>query len=91
MKEREAISVSGWGILVLDIAIFALATRAFITAFTGSTVDEGLILAGSALTIVGAVIASGFTQIEPNIARVIIFIGRYAGRSIGRGSSGPFR
>ena len=79
MKEREALSVPGWGILVLDIAIFALAARAFVTGFTGSTVSEGLIVAGSALTIVGAVIASGFTQVEPNVARVIIFIGRYAG------------
>jgi N-acyl-D-aspartate/D-glutamate deacylase len=77
VKEREAVSVSGWGILVLDIAIFALATRTFIMAFTGSTVDEVLIVAGSVLTIVGVVIASGFTQIEPNIARVIIFLGRY--------------
>ena len=79
MKEREALSVSGWGILVLDIAIFALAARAFISAFTASTVSEWLIVVGSALTIVGVVIASGFTQIEPNIARVVIFLGRYAG------------
>jgi regulator of protease activity HflC (stomatin/prohibitin superfamily) len=79
VKEREALSVPGWGILVLDIAIFALAARAFISAFGGSTVSEGLIVAGAALTIVGAVIASGFTQIQPNVARVVIFIGRYAG------------
>ena len=84
VKERRALSVSGWGILVLDIAIFALAAfafaaRAFISAFTESSVNEWLIVAGSALTVAGVVIASGFTQIEPNIARVVIFLGRYAG------------
>ena len=79
MKERAALAVSGWGILVLDIAIFALAARAFVTAFTGDTISEWAIVAGVLLTFAGGIIASGFTQLEPNIARVIIFIGRYAG------------
>ena len=79
MKERAALAVSGWGILVLDIAIFALAARAFVTAFTGETISEWAIVAGVLLTFAGGIIASGFTQLEPNIARVIIFIGRYAG------------
>jgi regulator of protease activity HflC (stomatin/prohibitin superfamily) len=79
VKERAALAVSGWGILVLDIAIFALAARAFVTAFTGETISEWPIVAGVLLTFAGGIIASGFTQLEPNIARVIIFIGRYAG------------
>jgi SPFH domain/Band 7 family protein len=79
VKERAALAVSGWGILVLDIAIFALAARAFVTAFTGETISEWAIVAGVLLTFAGGIIASGFTQLEPNIARVIIFIGRYAG------------
>ena len=79
MKERAALAVSGWGILVLDIAIFALAARAFVTAFSGETISEWAIVAGTLLTLAGGIIASGFTQLEPNIARVIIFIGRYAG------------
>ena len=79
MKERAALAVSGWGILVLDIAIFALAARAFVTGFIGETVSEWAIVAGVLLTLAGGIIASGFTQLEPNIARVIIFIGRYAG------------
>jgi regulator of protease activity HflC (stomatin/prohibitin superfamily) len=79
VKERAALAISGWGILVLDIAIFALAARAFVTAFTGETISEWAIVAGVLLTFAGGIIASGFTQLEPNIARVIIFIGRYAG------------
>jgi regulator of protease activity HflC (stomatin/prohibitin superfamily) len=79
VKERAALAVSGWGILVLDIAIFALAARAFVTAFTGETISDWAIVAGVLLTLAGGIIASGFTQLEPNIARVIIFIGRYAG------------
>jgi regulator of protease activity HflC (stomatin/prohibitin superfamily) len=79
VKERSALAVSGWGILALDIAIFALAARAFVSAFTGETISEWLIVAGVVLTLVGGIVASGFTQLEPNVARVIIIIGRYVG------------
>jgi regulator of protease activity HflC (stomatin/prohibitin superfamily) len=79
VKERGALSVSGWPILIIDIAIFALAAWAFVAAFTGSTTSALLIVLGTVLILAGGVIASGFTQVEPNIARVIIFIGRYAG------------
>jgi regulator of protease activity HflC (stomatin/prohibitin superfamily) len=79
VKERAALSISGWGILAFDIALFSLAARAFVQAFTGPTISEPLIVIGVILALVAGIVASGFTQVEPNIARVIIFIGRYAG------------
>ncbi len=79
MKERAALSISGWPMLVLDVAIFIAAGLAFVAAFTGETISEWLIVAGTLLTLLGGIVASGFTQLEPNVARVIIFIGRYAG------------
>jgi regulator of protease activity HflC (stomatin/prohibitin superfamily) len=79
VKERAALSISGWVILAVDIAIFVVAAFAFVGAFTGPQVNEALIVVGVLLTLVGGVVASGFTEVQPNIARVIIFIGRYAG------------
>jgi regulator of protease activity HflC (stomatin/prohibitin superfamily) len=79
VKERAALSLSGWGVLVLDVAVFALATRAFVEAFTADPIAEMGIVIGTLLILLGALLASGFTQLEPNVARVIIFIGRYVG------------
>ena len=79
MKERPALSVSGWPILAVDIALFVAAAFAFVGAFTSSPENPLLIVGGVILTLAGGVVASGFTEVQPNIARVIIFIGRYAG------------
>jgi hypothetical protein len=79
VKEREALSISGWPILAVDIALFVLAAWAFVVALTASSVNETLIVIGVVLTLVAGVVASGFTEVQPNIARVIIFVGRYAG------------
>ena len=38
-----------------------------------------MIVGGILLLLVAGVVASGFTVVEPNIARVVIFLGRYAG------------
>jgi regulator of protease activity HflC (stomatin/prohibitin superfamily) len=79
VKEREALSISGWPILVVNIGLFAAAAWAFVVAFTGTSINEALIVIGVVLTLAGGVVASGFTEVQPNIARVIIFVGRYAG------------
>jgi regulator of protease activity HflC (stomatin/prohibitin superfamily) len=79
MKERAALSVSGWVMLVVDVAIFLLAALAFVGAFMEVSLFGPLIVAGILLALLGGIVASGFTEIQPNIARVIIFVGRYAG------------
>jgi regulator of protease activity HflC (stomatin/prohibitin superfamily) len=79
VKERAALSISGWPILAIDVALFILAALAFVAGITGPSASGPLILAGVLLTLAGGVIASGFTEVQPKIGRVIIFIGRYAG------------
>ena len=79
MKERAALSISGWPILAIDVGLFILAALALVAGITGSNASGPLIVAGVLLILAGGVVASGFTEVQPNIARVIIFIGRYAG------------
>ncbi|HEY6607664.1 MAG TPA: SPFH domain-containing protein [Candidatus Limnocylindria bacterium] len=79
MKERAALSLSGWPMLLVNIALFVAAGWAIVVGIIGDEVSIPLIVAGTALLLVGGVVASGFTIVEPNVGRVAIFLGRYAG------------
>ncbi len=79
VKEREALSIAGWPMLVVDIALFVAAGWAVVVGIIGDEVSIPLIVGGIGLLLVAGVVASGFTVVEPNIARVVIFLGRYAG------------
>ncbi|HEY8170143.1 MAG TPA: SPFH domain-containing protein [Candidatus Limnocylindria bacterium] len=79
MKERAALSLPGWPMLIVDIALFVAAGWAIVVGIIGDEVSVPLILAGTGLAIVAGVVASGFTVVEPNVGRVAIFLGRYAG------------
>jgi regulator of protease activity HflC (stomatin/prohibitin superfamily) len=79
VKEREALSISGWPMLVIDIALFVAAGWAIFVGIFGDELSWTLIVAGILIIFVAGIVASGFTVIEPNVARVIIFLGRYAG------------
>ncbi len=79
MKERQALSLSGWPMLVVDVALFVAAGWAIVVGIFGTSVSVPLIVGGTLLIFVAGVAASGFTVVEPNIARVVIFLGRYAG------------
>jgi regulator of protease activity HflC (stomatin/prohibitin superfamily) len=79
VKEREALSISGWPMLVINIALFGAAAWAFVAAFIGDEISIPLIVGGTLITLLAGVVATGFTTVEPNEARVLIFLGRYAG------------
>ena len=79
MTEREAISANGWLILALDIAIFLVGGLALALGIAGSPESPPLIIAGVLLVAAGGIVASGFTEVQPNIARVVVFVGRYLG------------
>ena len=79
MTEREAVSASGWLILALDIAIFLVGGLALAVGITGSPESPPLIVAGVLLVAAGGIVASGFTEVQPNVARVVVFVGRYLG------------
>jgi regulator of protease activity HflC (stomatin/prohibitin superfamily) len=79
MKEREALSVSGWGVLLGVIALVLVSARAIGGGVLGDEISIPLIVTGTLVLLLAVIVASGFTIVEPNIARVAIFLGRYAG------------
>jgi regulator of protease activity HflC (stomatin/prohibitin superfamily) len=79
VKERGALSISGWPMLVIDVALFLAAGWAFVAAFIGDEISIPLIVGGVVVILVAGIVATGFTTVEPNASRVIIFLGRYAG------------
>lgn len=79
MKEREALTISGWPMLVVDAALFIAGGSAIAFGIIGPPASPPLIVAGAFLVAAGGIVASGFAVVQPNIARVAIFLGRYAG------------
>lgn len=79
MKEREALTISGWPMLVVDAALFIVGGLAIAFGIIGPAESPPLIVAGALLVVAGGIVASGFAVVQPNIGRVAIFLGRYAG------------
>jgi regulator of protease activity HflC (stomatin/prohibitin superfamily) len=79
MTERAALSLPGWGVLIGNVALFLVAIRAVIGGAIGDEISIPLIVGGCLLIAVVGIVGSGFTVVEPKIARVVIFLGRYAG------------
>ena len=79
MKEREALTISGWPMLVVDAALFIAGGLAIAVGIGGPEESPPLIVAGALLVVAGGIVASGFTVVQPKIGRVAIFLGRYAG------------
>jgi regulator of protease activity HflC (stomatin/prohibitin superfamily) len=77
MQERKALTLNGWAMLVIDVALFLaggwLIWR-FIEEEQTSTLSAGVIV-----LVVAGVLASGFIVNPPNISRVVTFFGRYIG------------
>jgi hypothetical protein len=80
VKERAALSVSGWPVLVLDTALFIGAGWLIVVATSNDPdISWPLLVAGIVGILVAGLAASGFAQLQPNIGRVVIFLGRYLG------------
>lgn len=92
MKEREAISSSGWlaillGLTALGAAIWVVAQIKYHPAEPGQWV-----LGGIALAMAGVIVLRGNFVVGPNEARVLTFFGKYAGtvRTQGLRWANPF-
>jgi regulator of protease activity HflC (stomatin/prohibitin superfamily) len=87
--ERAARTVNGWAMLVVDIALYAGATAAYILAFTEATADAAgetepvwqLLVTGSVVLFVAILGSIGFFALQPNEARVLVLGGNYKGTS----------
>ncbi len=77
MKEKPALSLSAWPMLVVVLAVFWAGAW-----MVDQAVDRGSVLMGFLGPVVialGALLTTGFTIIGPNLSRVVTFFGRYLG------------
>jgi regulator of protease activity HflC (stomatin/prohibitin superfamily) len=99
-QEREARVMSGWPMLVVTIALYALCPVLIYLAFangtssaSGSAVPEWwLFVAGLVALGVAILLSPGFFTIQPNEARVLILFGSYHGtcKQVGFRWGNPF-
>lgn len=77
MKEQKAIKVNGFLGLLAAVALIGFGVYLIIT---GVQLDAlGRIISGIVLLVVGVLAASGFSIVQPNEAKVVIFFGSYLG------------
>jgi SPFH domain / Band 7 family len=79
MKERDAISSSGWLALVLGLGVLAAGAYVFVEIKQHQDHPGPWALGGMALFALGIVILRGNFVVGPNEARVLTFFGTYAG------------
>ncbi len=84
--EKEVKAKSGWLMLVVVIAIFAIAVALFILAAVwggnesrGGGAVAALVIVGIVLVTVGSILSFGFFALEPNETRVLVLFGQYKG------------
>ena len=99
-RERETRIMSGWAMLAVTIALYAVSPVLFYYAFVYGHVDDGgsviphwWLFAGACAALGVAILLSpGFFTIQPNEARVLILFGAYHGtcKQVGFRWGNPF-
>jgi regulator of protease activity HflC (stomatin/prohibitin superfamily) len=79
MKERDAISFSGWFALLIGLGSLAAAVVMFSLIKQNQTAPAPYIGGGIGFALFGIIMLSGCMVIGPNDARVMTFFGRYTG------------
>ncbi len=79
MKERDAVSMSGWLALLLGLASLAGAVLPLTMLPQHQHEPTMFILAAIGLFLLGVILLAGCLVIGPNEARVLTFFGRYTG------------
>jgi regulator of protease activity HflC (stomatin/prohibitin superfamily) len=79
MKEREAISSSGWLAILLGLGALAAGVYMFVRIRNHLTDPLPYAAGGAGLFLLGAIILRGNFVVGPNEARVLTFFGKYAG------------
>lgn len=81
ISERAPLSVSGYLFLIFPAAVLICLTLALLNG-----VDlEDLLSFGLPLLVIASLLSSGFYIVQPNTARVLTFLGRYAGTDANQG------
>ena len=79
MKEREAVSFSGWLALLFGLGALAAAVGSFVMIKLHPYEPGMYVGAGIGLLLFGIILLSGLMVIGPNDARVMTFFGKYTG------------
>jgi hypothetical protein len=78
-NERKLPTLPGFAGVAAVLVVLAVAVVLFVAAFSGPAPSGWLLLAAVLVTLVGAVAVNGFVIVQPNQAKVAIFLGRYVG------------
>ena len=79
-REQRVSAVSGWLLLLVNLALFVAAIWLFVAGIRDVRTDGVLpVLGAVALFIVGLVTAGGFFTLQPNEAAVLVLFGSYKG------------
>ncbi len=80
IRESKAWYVSGFPVLVAEIALHVLIIWLFVSAVREQDFAwPGRFWYSIILLVVGSLLWSGFFVVQPNTARVVVFLGRYVG------------
>jgi hypothetical protein len=78
-RERKLPTLPGFVAVAGVLVVLAVAVLLFGAAFSGPEPSGGLVTAAVLATLVGVVAVNGFVIVQPNQAKVAIFLGRYVG------------
>jgi regulator of protease activity HflC (stomatin/prohibitin superfamily) len=79
MKERAAVSSSGWLAIILGLGLLFGSAGVFAQIAHHPQDPAGYALGGGAMVLLGLILLGGNMVIGPNEARVLTFFGRYSG------------
>jgi hypothetical protein len=77
--ERKLPTLPGFTGVAGVVVVLAVAVALFVAAFGGPAPSGWLVAAAVLVTLVGALAVNGFVIVQPNQAKVAIFLGRYVG------------
>jgi hypothetical protein len=77
--ERKLPTLPGFLGVAGVLVVLAVAVALFWTAVSGPEPSAALVVAAVLLTLVGLIAVNGFVVVQPNQAKVAIFLGRYLG------------
>jgi regulator of protease activity HflC (stomatin/prohibitin superfamily) len=77
--ERRLPTIPGFAGVAGVLVVLAVAVALFSAGFTGPEPSAALVVAAVLLSLAGLVAVNGFVIVQPNQAKVAIFLGRYVG------------
>ncbi|HEX7000756.1 MAG TPA: SPFH domain-containing protein [Trueperaceae bacterium] len=94
VQEKQASKLNGFVALILVLALLAVGLWLFFGAidFEADTAVVGRLVTGAGVGLLSLVLAGGFFTVQPNQARVLVFLGEYVGsvRDTGFWWTNPF-